>query len=366
MKRMHLTYLTRVDIGSSAAQARQIQDMARAFYCVLGNKFLLVSSGNLPVGSDIPHRVPYFSKVRAFRYLGICLYTISHATRARGDITFTRDMLVAAISVFLGRYAIYEAHKEPKSFFSRSIMTLLAPHDRLRIVTISNSLSNYYHENYSVPHDRLLTAHDGAFYEDYVQLRNKPKAELRDELSLPLDRVTIVHTGSLYKGGAEKFGLFFLLGHKNLQFIHVGGTNKECKFWQSYYHSRGNYEIAFIPHKPIEVVRKYQVAADFLFYVTTKNNPIYWCTSPLKIFEYMASGNPIIGSNIGSVSEILDETVAFVFDPDSDQQLIEAFKECLENIPYAKRKSKLALQLAASTFDWKIRARRIVNYCSDI
>jgi glycosyltransferase involved in cell wall biosynthesis len=358
---MRLTYLTRVDISSTAAQARQIQSMARAFNSVLGNDFLLVCSGGDPPGSGIPHRSFPFSKIPKLRYLGVCLYAAAHALARRDQAIFTRDIMVAAVVTALGGRAVYEAHKDPKGIFSRYIMKGLARLQSFKLVTISGALGAYYQKHYGIPDSRLLVAHDGVFPEDYEELRKRPKSELRKELGLPLDKTLVVHTGSLYKGGAELFGSV-VEGRKDLLFVHVGGGTDEVAKWISHYRDCQVESIIFLPHQPIESVRKYQVAADALFYVSTESNPIYWCTSPLKLFEYMASSTPIIGSYFGSVKEVLNISNAFCYDPVNTHDLRCVLAEFFNDKTRGKGRASRAIEEVYKKYAWSVRTRNILSF----
>ena len=79
------------------------------------------------------------------------------------------------------------------------------------------------------------------------------------------------------------------------------------------------------------MIRKYQCAADFLFYIITEKTSTYWCCSPLKLPEYMASNTPIIASTIGSISEFLDENTCFPFYQISKESIQLAVEEALHN-----------------------------------
>lgn len=357
---MRIAYLTRVDIGSNAAQARQIHSMARAFYAELGSEFLLMTSSSNDKEYLFPHQSIPFAKYTPLRYIGVCI-TAAARTLAKKDVAvFTRDIMVAAVVVTLGGRAIYEAHKEPKGRFAHYLMRILAKSERFRLVAISGALSDHYRDHFTIPDSRRLAAHDGVFPEDYTKLRNRSKAELRYELGLPLDKKIVVHTGSLYKGGAELFGVI-VEARKGLLFVHVGGSHEECAQWETSYRDKGVVDILFISHKPIEQVMKYQVAADLLFYVTTKSNPIYWCTSPLKIFEYMAAGVPILASHIGSINEVLNHENSYGFSPDNKDSIKSSLESFFSDRHNSTKITMPALEDINREYSWHTRAKRILS-----
>ena len=335
--------------------------MATAFYEELGDYFTLITGSSESRGYAFPHKSIPFAKYRRFRYISACFIAAKRTLLRVDDVVFTRDIMIAAVVIALGGRAIYEAHKDPRGKLAHYIIKFLAKIDRFSLVSISQALSNYYRDLYAYPDKRRLVAHDGAFPEDYVELRKAPKKQLREELGLPKDKIIVVHTGSLYKGGAEFFGTL-VDGREEVIFIQIGGSLTECEEWSRHYFERGIRNIVFIPHRSPTIVRKFQLSADLLFYVTTKDNPLYWCTSPLKLFEYMASGTPLVASNIGSIAEVIDNTTAVLFNPDECNSLKETLDYFINNRCEAETRAQRACELLSLKYTWAHRAKKILDF----
>jgi glycosyltransferase involved in cell wall biosynthesis len=101
--------------------------------------------------------------------------------------------------------------------------------------------------------------------------------------------------------------------------------------------------------------------ADLLFYPMTKKTQTYWCCSPMKIFEYMATGIPILSSNVGSVSEVLNHTNSIPFDPEDEQSIIDGVNFFLKKNEEAKQRAKKALQDVRKQYTWYKRAKEILE-----
>ena len=75
----------------------------------------------------------------------------------------------------------------------------------------------------------------------------------------------------------------------------------------------------------------------------------------------MASGTPIVASRLGAICEMLNESNAFLFEPES----LESFEETLS---YALEHAEEASQKAARAYDdiheftWEKRVRRVLEY----
>jgi glycosyltransferase involved in cell wall biosynthesis len=83
--------------------------------------------------------------------------------------------------------------------------------------------------------------------------------------------------------------------------------------------------------------------------------------SPLKLFEYMAAGRPVVSSQIGTLSEILEDGVNCVsFEPGDPASLVQALTRlrCSETL---RNRVSIAAQSTAREYTWKRRARRILD-----
>ena len=93
----------------------------------------------------------------------------------------------------------------------------------------------------------------------------------------------------------------------------------------------------------------------------TKETSTYWCCSPMKIFEFLATGKPIVASNIGSLNEILTKEVAFLYDPEDKKSLENALSK-LSLVNESSSLSKNAETLVRQKYTWDIRAQKILNF----
>ena len=84
-------------------------------------------------------------------------------------------------------------------------------------------------------------------------------------------------------------------------------------------------------------------------------------TSPLKLFEYMASNRPIIASDLPSLREILDETTATFFSADDPEDLAKRINEVLSHIEVTNGLTKKALQVVQK-YSWANRGEAIINF----
>jgi glycosyltransferase involved in cell wall biosynthesis len=82
-------------------------------------------------------------------------------------------------------------------------------------------------------------------------------------------------------------------------------------------------------------------------------------TSPLKLFEYMAAGRPIVSSDLPSIREILRDNVnALLVAPGDPMALASAIDRLLRDPALAARLARTALDEVPS-YSWQRRAERL-------
>ncbi len=83
--------------------------------------------------------------------------------------------------------------------------------------------------------------------------------------------------------------------------------------------------------------------------------------SPLKLFEYMASGTTIVTSDLPSVREIVDEDSAYFFEAGNSSTLIHALTRTLEDTKVSVAKAANAHD-KVQAFTWENRAKQILIF----
>ena len=359
VKKMKLIYITRVDICSTAAQAIQIRGMCDSFYRILGNDFALISAGSTTKKSAYKWIRINCKLPQTIRYAIACLLASYICFKEPKSVVYTRDIAVALTVALLGGKAVYEAHKQPVGKIASILFMMSTLFSRFNLVTISDALSKYYQANYKKLVKRIFVA--PLAIDSNSQTANWKERERILLHNSKNKKYVFLHTGSLYKGGAEIFEDIIAVNPKEIRILHVGGTEKEVQYWNQHYRSRNIRGIKFIKQKQNAVIRKLQKEADFLLYVTTRKNPIYWCTSPLKIFEYMLSGSTILGARIGAIKEILNEQNSYCFEPESKDSISLAVQSMIETPHACLKKARKAYEDVIEKYDIDKRSFSILR-----
>ena len=126
--------------------------------------------------------------------------------------------------------------------------------------------------------------------------------------------------------------------------------------------ARGWNNLSIVGYVQPERIPAYQVAADVLVLPNSARYEISrTATSPLKLFEYMASGSPIVASDLPALREVLTPDNALLVTPDSSTALTVAFARLLADEPLRNRLAAQARQDVA-THTWAARAKSILQF----
>ena len=87
--------------------------------------------------------------------------------------------------------------------------------------------------------------------------------------------------------------------------------------------------------------------------------------SPLKLFEYMAAGKPIICKDMPALREIVDETAAIFFKGGDVASLAEGLRVLQQDPALRERMGKAALAQSAG-YTYAARARKIAEVARGI
>ena len=119
----------------------------------------------------------------------------------------------------------------------------------------------------------------------------------------------------------------------------------------------------FVPHRevPLYLATTVVLVMPYTIEMTIKvgtNASLF--TSPIKLFEYMASGTPIVASSLPSIREILDDRRnAVLVEPNSAEALGEGIEAVLHDAELGERISQEAKREAA-LFTWEERAKKLI------
>jgi glycosyltransferase involved in cell wall biosynthesis len=183
--------------------------------------------------------------------------------------------------------------------------------------------------------------------------------EARKKIGLLPDKKIVLYSGQFYPWkGIDTLAQTALLVPEAL-FVFIGGIDPELgKFVEDY----GKVENLIIkPFQEREIIPFYLKAADVLVIPQSSKEKISThYSSPLKMFEYMASGRPIVASNLSSIKQTLDDESAVFAEPDNPESFADGIKKILCDEDFAKNISQNAFK-KVEQYSWDKRAKSILK-----
>lgn len=281
------------------------------------------------------------------------LFSVLFYVIPKKDVLYTREELIAWFLGVLGKKVIWEAHRGSYNFFVKQILKRGS-----KIVVISSHLREFY-ISLGADGDNILIARDGVDLEQFSI--NIFRIDARKKVGLPEDKKIVLYTGHLYEWkGVETLASATPFLPKDVLVVLVGGTEKEIEHLKDKYKNTQN--INFLGNKPHAEIPYYLRAADVLVLPNSaKNDMSRLYTSPLKLFEYMASGTPIVASDLPSLREVLNEHNSVLAFPDDSNELAHCINTALIGGEKITQIISRAL-LDVKQYSWIKRGEGIIGY----
>lgn len=283
--------------------------------------------------------------------LSFAFFVFFYLLFKKADIIYTRDKFFLPL-VFFKKNLVFEAHTFPRSYFLYSF-----PLRKIKnIIVITQKLKEFFMEKGIGP-DKILVAPDGVDLEIFYM----EGGNCRKKLGLPLDKKIVLYSGHLYSWkGADILAKASQFLPENTEVYFVGGTEEDVEKFKI---KNSKFKIHVIGHRPYPEIPCWLKAADVLVLPNSGKEEIskHW-TSPLKMFEYMAAKRPIISSDLPSIREVLNDSNAFLVEPDNPEALARGIKEVLDNPQLSDRISKKAYEDVENNYTWRKRRKKIFKF----
>lgn len=362
---MKIIYVANIRLPTEKAHGVQIMKTCESLVQSGAEVELLVTDRSTPITDDpfvyygIATRFP-ITHIRApnalrFGRLGFWFDTYVFARRCRAalrrrtyDVVYGRDEAVLAQLDSKQGSLVWETHTGADN---RAVRTLIR--DDVRILAISQGLKDFY-IRLGAPAERIVVARDAVDLEPFAHPESQALARAR--LGLPLDRKIAMYIGRLdgWKGSETLLEASTFLSEDVLVVI-IGGEEQQIKRLQSEYP-----RAHFVGFRPYREIADNQAAADVLIIPNTGRDPVsVHFTSPLKLFTYMASGKPIVASDLPSIREVVNDDSVYFFTPDDPQSLARTISEVLHD-EHSHERVAHARQVVSS-YTWSARAQKILQ-----
>jgi len=313
---MKINIIENVRIPTEKAHGYQISKMCEE-YANLGYEVLLVvpRRNNNIVDSVFRFynlknnfKIKYVSISELFLNLHV-KYKFEMFKKIISDLIITRDPFIVFLFKLKRKKVFLEAHNWPER--KGSIYKFLIRNVDIIICNSKGTAQKHIDEGLK----NVVVAPNGVDLKKFNI--EESKEELRKEFSLPLDKKIIMYVGHLYKwkGIDSVVDLAEKMRDKgDVIFVIVGGLKNDVEKYKSITKNKKLNNLLFLGHQKKEEIPKYLKTADILLLpnVPVSEESIKY-TSPIKMFEYMASRVLIIASDLPSIKEVLNDNNSILF-----------------------------------------------------
>ena len=277
------------------------------------------------------------------------------AERERADLVYGRLVHACYFAARRGVPVTFESHA-PVAAYDRVgafLFGRLIRHPDFRgLVVISNALRDHYLREYPGLAGAIRVAADAA--DDAAAAPAGPRT----------GGLKIGYVGHLYRGR----GIELIVGLAErcpwAEFHLIGGLEQGIADWRARCAGRAN--IAFHGYCPPSEVQSRIAQLDVLLApyqrtVATSGGRVEtsrWM-SPLKIFEYMAAGKPMVVSDLPVLREVLDDSNSILVDPEDVEGWVAAL-ETLRDTGLRERLGRTARERFLRSHTWDQRARAVL------
>ncbi len=304
--------------------------------------------------------------LKALRRYDFSLNAVLAARAWEPDLIYTWTLQAAALASRLGRRTLLELHDRPQGRFGPLLFrTFLNGRGARRALYTTHALRQALEAEYGPRFDPPFGqwAPNGVELDRYADLPDPPIA--RRALGLE-EGFTAGYSGHLYQGRGASLMMELALRQPQVQFVWAGGEPEAIGAWRQRLDHAGARNVRLVGFLPNAELPGFHAACDVLLMPYGESiaisggsgSPAY--ANPMKAFEYLAAGRPILSSDLPVFREILSDQNAILLPPGDLDSWEAALLRVQRNVQLRAELSERARRDAAA-FDWRARAKRALE-----
>ena len=365
-------YLSEISLPNTSAQAIQILKMCDSFFNKKKEVYLLVNHNETLKFFDLKKK---YNLKKNFKIISLknnknlsFLFRINLAIKAiryisvfkdNNKIIISRSIISSIIFSIFGKKNILELHSE-NSGISRILFNFFRKTSAFKnqfFILIHKNLNKHF----KFDKKKFIILDDAVDIEDFKFKKKIKKI-----------KNSCVYTGSFYKGKGVEFIFELSKILPKIKFYLYGDINTLDSRFKN---NKQNKNLIFRNHIEYSQIPKTLAKFEIILmpyskkvYVKSKSIEVGQYMSPLKLFDYLASGKILIASEHENYKHILiDKINCFSLNLNK----IDLWKEKIEDIFLYNNNNKLIKNIkskaraTAKKYTWKKRTTKIINFINE-
>jgi len=372
---MKIACITPSRIPSNTANSIQVMKVSQAL-AQIGHDVHLWAPGaqkhpwselSATYGLTTPFEVTWQSSQPAFKRYDLSLTALNAAAAWRADLVYTWLPQVSLLALMRKMPVVLEVHDRPTGRFGPWLLRQTVKNTgKKRIAVITHALAKVLQKEFRlvIRPDDLVIAPNGVDLERFEALPEPHVA--RAQLGLPVEPITAVYTGHLYAGRGIELVFGLAKAFPQVNFLLVGGNSDSVESSRRAAAAAGLQNITFTGFIPNQRLPLFQSAGDILLMPygrviagSSGGNSADIC-SPMKMFEYLATGRAILCSDLPVFHEVLNEQNTAFCQVDELESWIAGFTRLIRE-PDIINRLGLQAKIDAQRYNWKARASAILR-----
>ena len=185
----------------------------------------------------------------------------------------------------------------------------------------------------------------------------------RDKLGIPKEEKIVLYMGRISSVRGVEEGILSLKYLSQCSLVIFGfGPDQYISSLKEIIGNEGLTDrVYFFDAVPFNEVTRYAMSADVGLVLHQNVSLNYYYVSPNKLFECMAAGLPVVGSNFPDLKKYIEGyNLGVTCDPESPKEIAEAIDYILSDESRYDEMRKNALE-AAKIFNWENESRKLVT-----
>ena len=274
------------------------------------------------------------------------------------DIIHAQTRVAQVVGFFVSKLCKCSFVTTCHGFFSKNLGRILLPGWGDRVIAISQAVQQQLVNSFRVNKDRISLIYNGIDVKRFLRDFSKhEKEKLKDRFGVRKDYYVI---GTIARLTPDKghhvllYALYEILRKKpNVQLVFVGEGRERYKIIDLMQRLGLSENVKFIKSQ-LNTVNILSIIDVFMFTPKRKEG------LGIALLEAMASGKPVVSTNVGGISSIVEDGVnGFLVEPFRPELLVEPTLKLLEDKELYKRMSQAAREIVIEKFSINGMADRV-------
>ena len=309
---MKIVYIFNSSIPSYNANSLQVVNMCHNIAKYIG-KIILITPNTGLSKTIFDHygleknfelfKIKYFNSFpRGFKFYLYSVISVIYGLNFKPDLYITRNYLTLFLLIILRKKVIFEVHSSLEIEgrvinFIYNNFPIFNSKKIVNLIFITNSLKNFFYKKYKIKKRKYSILPSSSNI-----LSSLPKVQNNKKFK-------IGYFGFINKSRGFDFICNLSKIDRTNEYYVIGGTKNEINYFKKKLYRKNLFLKSYIPNKQINYYLK---KMDLLILPYEKKvlvsggvGEISKFTSPMKLFDYLASSKPIISSSLPVLKEIM-------------------------------------------------------------